>query len=488
MSSRAPCPNCNGPGISLDRRMDGRCSQCYGTGKVDPFRDPIGAVSDAVFGSQSDCLICKGSGVCQTCSGKGEVEVKDETEPSPFQWSSERDKEGLDSDSEDATESNSSFRSYGSGTAGDATEHRSYKDGGGGGFDSDFFVAKGCLVVLGLAILIPFAVIDSCQKRRTAITNLRNLQMHVVAVDAQRPDAPGVIRFAQGLTQTLTFHVSWQGSLYESGRPLKTTLLRENSRFWEIEWKDRLLSGNLSFELPGEFPQGRYVFRATVEGAPPAECEFFIKPLPPGNIYVSDRLFLDWPRDPVNEFKHQPGTYRVIYIVCGLEKPLPPAGKGVNIGLFRGDNAITDWNYTVNERNLRFYFPYQGDFAPGRYTARLSADGEPPAEFTFVVLDPETARRENERRIADSFAQVFPSSREQTASVHPANDFQTGEVPQVDVQHLLDQAAGYYRNGVYDYAIRDYQKVLEIDSSNQEARKGLEKAQRARDAERLVQR
>lgn len=63
------CPDCDSAG-------DGNCSVCHGKGKS--LREHI---SDAVivFGHESICSACGGSGDCQTCRGTGEIEVGGES-------------------------------------------------------------------------------------------------------------------------------------------------------------------------------------------------------------------------------------------------------------------------------------------------------------------------------------------------------------------------------------------------------------------------
>ncbi len=58
------CPDCDSPG-------DGNCSVCHGK------RRTLGEkISDAVivFGHESDCSACGGSGDCLTCGGTGEAD------------------------------------------------------------------------------------------------------------------------------------------------------------------------------------------------------------------------------------------------------------------------------------------------------------------------------------------------------------------------------------------------------------------------------
>jgi len=70
MSKKIQCPNCNSikvfPGVN---EGDGKCSQCHGTG--------LGSLLDQVVDRHSKCIRCNGSGICQSCSGAGIVEIID---------------------------------------------------------------------------------------------------------------------------------------------------------------------------------------------------------------------------------------------------------------------------------------------------------------------------------------------------------------------------------------------------------------------------
>ncbi len=63
------CPDCDTP-------HDGNCSVCHGKGKT--LREKI---SDTVivFGHESPCPACTGSGDCPTCGGAGETEAGGES-------------------------------------------------------------------------------------------------------------------------------------------------------------------------------------------------------------------------------------------------------------------------------------------------------------------------------------------------------------------------------------------------------------------------
>jgi hypothetical protein len=68
MTSRV-CFDCDSAG-------DGNCSACHGGGKTlrQHLSDTI-----VVFGQDSSCSACGGSGFCPTCGGTGEVEVGGES-------------------------------------------------------------------------------------------------------------------------------------------------------------------------------------------------------------------------------------------------------------------------------------------------------------------------------------------------------------------------------------------------------------------------
>jgi hypothetical protein len=59
------CLDCDSPG-------DGNCSVCHGKGKI-----LVGQIPGefGVFGHESSCSACSGSGHCQTCGGTGETDV-----------------------------------------------------------------------------------------------------------------------------------------------------------------------------------------------------------------------------------------------------------------------------------------------------------------------------------------------------------------------------------------------------------------------------
>ena len=59
------CPDC-ASGELLSGHGNGKCSACYGGGKV-------GTIADDVAGGKRNCDRCRGTGQCRTCSGTGVV-------------------------------------------------------------------------------------------------------------------------------------------------------------------------------------------------------------------------------------------------------------------------------------------------------------------------------------------------------------------------------------------------------------------------------
>lgn len=59
------CPDCDSDG-------DGNCSVCHGKGKT--LGEHISGTV-IIFGHESACSACSGSGDCQTCGGTRELEL-----------------------------------------------------------------------------------------------------------------------------------------------------------------------------------------------------------------------------------------------------------------------------------------------------------------------------------------------------------------------------------------------------------------------------
>src|SRR2546426_1608942 len=67
------CPDCVSVEI-LSGTGNGKCSRCYGSGKV-------GTIADDIAGGKRACERCHGSGQCQTCGGHGVVVGPDKPRP-----------------------------------------------------------------------------------------------------------------------------------------------------------------------------------------------------------------------------------------------------------------------------------------------------------------------------------------------------------------------------------------------------------------------
>ena len=70
---RQRCQDCHSIQV-LAGRGNGKCSACYGGGKV-------GTIADDLAGGKRACPRCHGSGQCQTCGGSGVVSVPDKPRP-----------------------------------------------------------------------------------------------------------------------------------------------------------------------------------------------------------------------------------------------------------------------------------------------------------------------------------------------------------------------------------------------------------------------
>ena len=63
----ARCPDCYASSEEIELVGDGKCRECLGTGKDQSLID------SAVEDEEEACWSCRGSGMCQTCGGTGEV-------------------------------------------------------------------------------------------------------------------------------------------------------------------------------------------------------------------------------------------------------------------------------------------------------------------------------------------------------------------------------------------------------------------------------
>lgn len=64
------CSDCFGSVDLVGFYGDGKCSQCYGTGKDQGF---LSGAAASFSGERDDCWKCEGSATCQTCGGTGTV-------------------------------------------------------------------------------------------------------------------------------------------------------------------------------------------------------------------------------------------------------------------------------------------------------------------------------------------------------------------------------------------------------------------------------
>ncbi|MFI5107304.1 MAG: hypothetical protein ACHP78_00495 [Terriglobales bacterium] len=310
-------------------------------------------------------------------------------------------------------------------------EQTSYSGGsGGGGGGGGGAVGVGLplggaaigklgVVIFFLIIAIPLGLILQWQKQRTAISDLKSVKL-TVSTNSNPSLDTGIVPYDHGQPQTLFLYVNWdrEMTLYESERPLRLIVERERKVIYDYSWPHNKLGFNdFAVKIPGTFPAGRYVARAIVEGAPPAEYRFVVRGTPPGDIWVSDTLFNNWPSGRITALRHQPGQNQKLYIGASLTETIPPEGRAVSISLLHDGVPLFDWPYQLNEQNRQFYVPYEYDFPEGSYTARLSAKDAPPAEFAFTVQYPiiETPE-EKSRRVQQFLDAVLPGGSHQDST------------------------------------------------------------------------
>ena len=63
----ARCPGCYKSSDELESIGDGKCRECFGSGKDQSI------VGHEIESEEKSCWSCRGSGMCQTCGGTGEV-------------------------------------------------------------------------------------------------------------------------------------------------------------------------------------------------------------------------------------------------------------------------------------------------------------------------------------------------------------------------------------------------------------------------------
>jgi hypothetical protein len=82
MSPQIQCPKCYGtkgfPGLEAG---DGKCDQCQGTGAAGLFEGALESFN-ILNDERAKCFKCKGTGICQTCSGAGILTIVQDNDPS----------------------------------------------------------------------------------------------------------------------------------------------------------------------------------------------------------------------------------------------------------------------------------------------------------------------------------------------------------------------------------------------------------------------
>jgi hypothetical protein len=278
--------------------------------------------------------------------------------------------------------------------------------GGGGGAGG-----LGVLVIPLLIVLLIVGAYSNYKDKKEAISALPRLPIAVAISDDNGNPTP-VVRDTHGVPQTLRVTTSWNGQLGLTDRPMRIVILRQGTVVYDGSFASQYLSSQrLDAEVTQSLPAGSYVVRAMVEGAPSAEYAFTVRPKQPGDIWVSDRLFNRAPVHPIRALEHRPGEITKIYFGVSVKGALPANGKKVYIALLHNGEYLFNYSYPVNDQNRDFVVTHEADFAPGPYIARLSADGDPPAEYSFAVrnLIQETQEEKN-RLVAGYMNSVFPGS------------------------------------------------------------------------------
>ncbi len=65
------CPDCDGPAI-VGSGGNGNCSNCHGTDYEPAI---LAAFGESLAAQSQDCPVCAGTGKCQTCYGKGYLNI-----------------------------------------------------------------------------------------------------------------------------------------------------------------------------------------------------------------------------------------------------------------------------------------------------------------------------------------------------------------------------------------------------------------------------
>ena len=210
---------------------------------------------------------------------------------------------------------------------------------------------------------------------------------------------------------------------------------------------------------------GRYLVRASVDGAPQSSTIFDVRALPAGEITVTDQFALGWPRGRVETLIHQPGTHQSIYIEVSLLGSLPETGKTVNVVLVGRGEKMFDAPYLVKEAQRHFYLPFQDDFQPGLYVARLMSKDEPGVQYVFRVQNPVVeSTEEKNRRIQEYVDPVIPDSSRSSSDV-----IASIEMPNSATQSVADCYSGIWHNTVTNqvtWTLTLVGETLEIESSD----------------------
>jgi hypothetical protein len=388
-----PCPDCFRRKSTFDDRGNGECKPCRGTGdNLDPISGLVTASLSTAAGTRDKCWRCGGNGQCKTCGGLGEIRQEEPGEQTGPQRSergaTERKSQAASKEARSKVRDDESSGAY-SALAGMGAPIGGFAGGGGGG-GAGGGGGKAALVVFLIILFIPFYVYHQWRVKRDAIAALGTEHIRI-AVQSNDGLQDGILKYSHGQPQTLTFYITWEGPVYFSKRPMRLMLLREGHVQYDQTWEhDDLFINRFAVEIPGHnFPIGRYVARAIVQGAPAGEYTFVVRPTPPGYVVVSETLFNEWPQGRVATLCSigQVNVRKFIWVPISTET-IPPQGRHVYIGLIYQGSSVFNYSYLVTEQNRHFYIPYEADFSEGVYTARLSADGEPPAVYAFKVQYP----------------------------------------------------------------------------------------------------
>jgi hypothetical protein len=302
-----------------------------------------------------------------------------------------------------------------SGSSPTAEESPNYGGGGGGGGGGSDLGLKGMFFLFLFIIALPAGWFIQRQKRLAYIAELPTVRMNIT-VGGQDVDESGAVRYARGQPQTLRISLNWAPqAVYWSERSVRVTLSRSGNVQYNHLWKHADLQFNaLVFDFTDKFMAGHYLAEAYVEGAPPARHSFVVEPRPPGSIFVSD-ISPEWPRQEMTTLQHRPGENKKIFAYIRISGTIPAEGRTVYISLVHDGTTLFNYSNHITEQNRDFYIPYEADFSEGLYRARLSADGEPPAEVAFTVQYPVVETHdEKSQQIKQLLDRIMPVGQQPT--------------------------------------------------------------------------